>query len=128
MEQISLRWGVSSYNVDKAVDFIMKYTPYKNRELMRSYINRHTEYNTILVGYNEENNIVGICRWNITKSGTVAQVLDFVVVEEYRGKNIIKRFIMEALKVYPKMKFITFIREVKYLGREHRFIQIKKEM
>jgi len=117
---------VSDELLDKLTDFVQKYLPYRDRNLIRHYIELHEGYNTIDYAIDDRGEIIGLCRWNVSKSGTVGHILDLVIRPDWRGRGLARSFLIRALKRFPKGKYLTFEREKKYPNREQRYIPIEQ--
>jgi GNAT superfamily N-acetyltransferase len=103
--------------IQKLTDFILKYLPYTDRDLIGKHLSLHSDYGTI--DYAVENGeIVGVCRWNI--DGDTAHVLDLVIREDCRGRGLAKSFLMRGLKNWNNIKYLTFERETKYPNRKRK--------
>lgn len=94
----------------KIVDFVMKYSTYTDRETIAEYIQQHWQYKTAFVVYDANNEIAAVCRWNVSPSGTVATVLDLIIREDWRNKNLMRQLLTKALWTFPKLKYISFER------------------
>lgn len=97
-------------NLDKLTEFIQEHLKYKDGEQIRKYIKDHKKYGTIDYAIDENGNIIGIVRWNISEDGTVAMILDSAVKKEFRNRNIMKGFLERALKRFTKVTHLEYQR------------------
>lgn len=111
--------------IDDIVDFIIKYSPYKDRDKIREYINLHLLYHTCIVIY-EGDEIIAVARWNISPSGKIAFVLDTIIKEGYRNNGMMKRLIEEGTSVWKSVKYLAWEREWKYPDREQKIYSLKQ--
>lgn len=95
----------------KIVNFIIRHNKYKDRKLIKEYLEQHRKYGTLDYGIDEESNIVAVVRWNI--NGDIADVLDFSIRKDFRNKGLIKDFIKRAMVRFPEIKYISFKRGVR---------------
>ena len=113
-------------DVNKIADFILKYSPYKNKELIKQYILLHLQYKTCFVVYDDDHKICAVSRWNISEDNKTACILDLMIREDYRNKEMIQRMLLQGLQMYPWIKFLKFERETKYPEREPKVYSVDK--
>jgi len=115
-------------DIDRLIEFIKGHTPYtiKDEEL-RNIIELHIKYKTCLIVYDDNNNICALARWNISKDGTCAHILDVMIRRDYRNKKLLMRMLAQGRKMYPNVKYIAFEREEKYPYRKLRVYKLKEE-
>ena len=94
-------------DVESITDFILLYSPYKDREVIKDIIQKHLEYKTAIVVY-DDNEIIAVCRWNISPSGRNANILDLIIRPDWRKKNLIKRILLKGLRMYPNVKWLVY--------------------
>ena len=109
--------GSVSDDIEKIIDFAVKYLPFKDRDILRQEIGKHLKYRTCMVIYDGDE-IIAACRWNLSPSGTVAKILDLIIEEKNRGKGLIKRMLLKGLRMYPTVKYVIWERQSKYPFRE----------
>lgn len=73
----------------------------------------HFKYGTADV-YFYKDEIVAAARWNITKSGFVAEILDLFIKDGVDSVKIIRWFGRRGLEKFPKVKYIKFLRGKKF--------------
>ena len=118
---------MSDMELDRIVSFIQEHNPsYTAKDTLREYIKKHFEYKTGFVFYDNENNIVAVCRWNISKDGTIADILDLYIRKDWRFKHIIQQMLRKGLWIFPKVMFIRFERRKKYPWKDKVLIPINK--
>lgn len=82
------------------------------------YIELHIVYGTLMV-VRDKGDIVAVCRWNM-KSPFEAEILDLVVREDFRHKNISRQMFKKAKEAMPLLQNISFRRK-KYHNRERTY-------
>ena len=121
-------------NIDAIADFVIKYSPKKegvsqyieeNKEKIKEVIVQHINYKTCII-LNDLDGVAGVCRWNISDSGTVATILDLIIAPKYRNKRYINRLLIKGLRMYPNVKFLEWEREIKYPNRERQYFPVDK--
>ena len=114
-------------NIDAIADFVIKYGDRKEeeKEKIKEVITQHINFKTCIVVH-DLNGVAGICRWNVSDSGTVAHILDLIIKPEYRNKRYINRLLIKGLKLYPDVKFLEWEREIKYPNREPQCFSVDK--
>ena len=85
---------------------------------LSKYLELHIIYGTIMI-VRDKGDIVAVCRWNMTKP-THAEILDFVVREDFRNKNLSKGMFKKAKEAMPLLQNISFSRK-KYHNRESKY-------
>jgi hypothetical protein len=108
--------------LDKIIDFVIKYSPHKDREKIKDYVLQHFQYKTAFVGFDDLGEITFVCRWNI--EGRIANILDLYIREDWRGKNLIKQLLWKGLWLFPYVRFIKFERQKKYPNRKPRLYAV----
>jgi len=101
--------------LEKLTEFIQKYLPYTDRNLVKNYLNEHYKFHTIDYAITPQGEIIGLVRWNISDDGETGFILDLAIHPDYRGQGLGKHFILRALKTFPKGKWLVFQR-----GRKNR--------
>ena len=104
--------GLSIY-LEKILDFIQEHLKYHDRELLADYIKQHEKFGTLDYALDTNNNIVAVCRWNVSDDGKVASVLDFAIAGAYRRKGIGRDFIERAMRKFSKIEKIEFQRSIR---------------
>lgn len=113
--------------IDKIVDFYLKYSGrFSGRDEIKQVILKHFLYLTGLVGMDERGEITWVCRWNISPSGQVADVLDFYVREDHRNNGVIREVLEKGLKIFPTVKYIGWERASRKEDRGYRYYPIDK--
>ena len=96
--------------IDKLTDFLWENCPYlheqNTREELRSAVEKHLEYKTIVAQYDSEG-LVGVCRFNVEDSRE-ATILDVAVRKDLRHKDILQRLLLQGLRLYPNVKQLRF--------------------
>lgn len=105
------------YNLIKVLDFIQLHLHYKDRELLKKYIEEHHSYGTFDYAIDMHGHIVAICRWNMKDD--VAEVLDFAIDKKWRDKGVGKDFVLRALKKFPSITKLQFQRGIRGDDRQH---------
>lgn len=73
----------------------------------------HFKYGTADV-HLENNEILAAVRWNITKSGLVANILDLFIKKGCSSTKIMRTFGIRGHERFPKVKYIKFLRGKKF--------------
>jgi len=111
--------------IEDIVDFIVKYSPYKDRDLIKEYIALHIKYGTCIV-ICEDDEVIALARWNISPSGKIAFVLDTIIKEGYRNNGMMRRLIEKGTSVWKDVKYLAWEREWKYPDREQKIYSVKQ--
>jgi hypothetical protein len=118
---------MNDIELNKIVDFIQKYAPqYKDREVIKQYVLKHFEYKTAFVGYDSNNDVIFVCRWNLSNSGIIAHILDLYIREDYRNQNIIQLLLTKGIWNFPTIRYISFERGKKYPNREQKIYSVER--
>lgn len=101
--------GLTLKQINKIVDFIKRNSPYRDEEQICKIIKVHLSYRTCIIVWDEDK-VVSVCRWNISKSGRVAEVLDLIIDKDYRRMGLIKRIIRQGKQMFPTIEVIGWNR------------------
>ena len=112
--------------IQKIVRFVIKYSSYFDKDKIKEFITLHLRYKTCIVVYDDKDNIVAVARWNISPSGTSAQILDVMVREDVRGNGILRQLICRGLRMFPTVKYLSWERETKYPDRETKYYSVEQ--
>jgi len=96
--------------LNKLIDFIQKYLPYKDRDKIKEYILLHEKFQTIDYAI-DRGEVIGVCRWNIIDKDT-AHILDLAIREDWRKKGLARDFLIRGLNKW-QVKYLMFDRELK---------------
>jgi GNAT superfamily N-acetyltransferase len=110
---------VSEELLDKLTDFIEKYLPYRDRDLIKDYIKQHKGFHTIDYAI-DKGDIVGICRWNISDDGKTAFILDLAIREDFRHKGVARDFLIRGLRIWKNVTHLQFKRGTRGDDRQRR--------
>lgn len=117
--------------IDKIVSLITEKLPeYKGKEdEVRGIVLKHMSFGTIEAIF-RNGECIAVTRWNISPTGTTANVLDLVVADGVDGVRIIKKLILRGWLRFPTLKYICFERGLKYSGQKTLSIQkiLRKEL
>jgi N-acetylglutamate synthase-like GNAT family acetyltransferase len=113
-------------DLDKICNFILKYSPYTDKEKIKEFIQLHLKYKTCLIVYNEKNEIIAVARWNILPSGKTAHILDLIIRPDYRNKGFIKKMLIKGLEIWKEVKYLCWDRLEKYPARETRMYSVEQ--
>lgn len=86
-------------------------------ETVKQYIQKHIDYGTGFVSYDEAGEIACVCRWNIINEGKTAEVLDLYIRKNCRGRKIIQELLRRGLQIFPGVNALQYVREIKRPGR-----------
>ena len=96
--------------LDEATEFILKYSTYTDRALVRETIARHLEYKTFFCVLDpKDKSICAVCRFNIAADLSVADIFDIIIREDFRHKDLMREMLMQGIKMWP-VKFLRFER------------------
>ena len=125
MEQYSLKFR--GQLLSDAADFLRKF--YFNLSIsdeeIYNVIKKHIEYGTMDIVYRGEKVIAG-CRWNISETGKICDVLDYYCIQGEDGSKIAKHLIARNWSRFPALEYIRFKRMIKYPTREERLYPIRR--
>lgn len=108
--------------LEKLVEFSQKYLPYTDKDLIKKYISEHSVYGTIDFAIDDNQEIIGLVRYNVSDDGEVGEILDLVIRPDYRNKGLGNHFIRRALKTFPKGKWLVFKRGRKNRNEERKIL------
>lgn len=111
--------------LDKIYDFVKDYFSQYSEEIIKEIIWRHWIYGTIDVVYKGEE-IIAVCRWNISYDGMVCEVLDWVIKPGELGFRIMKHMIARNWRRFPGVKYLSFMRGRKYKNGKSKMYTIKQ--
>jgi len=103
---------MSQEEVNKIIDFILKYSPYTDREQIGNFILTHIRYGTFDYCLDKSGEVIFVCRWNIHK--TTARVFDLIIAPKYRKLRTIKWIMARNLPRFPYVRFLEWERGKKY--------------
>lgn len=109
--------------IEKIFWFVRPYFGQFNDDEILSIINQHWHYGTIDAVY-KNNEVIAVCRWNISPNGKICNVLDLVIRPKEDGVKIMKHLIARNWHRFPALKFLRFERDRKYPDRPAKFYSI----
>jgi len=104
---------LSENDIEKILDFIQEHLKYSDRELLKKYIKEHEKYGTFDYAVDSNGNIVAVVRYNMLQGYTLASILDFAIRKDFRKRGVGKDFILRALKRWPEIEKIAFVRGIR---------------
>jgi len=105
-------------DLEKIVDFVIKYSIYFDREKIKEVIKLHIAYGTILCPLDKDKEIMGLAIWNIRDE--TAYISEVIVNPKYRGIKFIKFLFARGWNKFPNVKYINFKRR-KYGNKERTY-------
>jgi GNAT superfamily N-acetyltransferase len=104
--------GVITVNetVEKAVDFIMAHSTYKNRDNLLERVQQHYDYKTCKILMDTGSGIFAVVLWDISPDQEVCTIRDLVIREDHRNQGLMKQFLKEGLKIWP-VKYLEWNRD-----------------
>jgi len=115
---------------DAIIDFIQKYAPHHfDRTKIKEYIQLHFKYKTAFVVFDDNKEIIAICRWNLLENDTKAKILDFIIREDARekwGNKIFSQLLRKGLWIFPNVKEIGWERSRRTKDRGLRFYKVEQ--
>lgn len=115
----------TKHPVEAVFDFVKPYFPAVDDKEMLDVITKHWLYGTMDV-VERNGKIIAVCRWNMSETGKVCEVLDLFISPGEHGVRIMKHLIARNWHRYPNTRFIKFARERKYPGRAERIYSIRR--
>lgn len=112
--------------LDKVIDFVVKYSPYTNREEIGRIIKLHLMFHTCLVTVDKEEEITSVCRWNIENKGRTAHILDYYIREDCRNRGFIQEHLRKGLSIFPTVKTIKWERLTKYPTKKQSIYSVRQ--
>jgi Acetyltransferase (GNAT) family. len=106
--------------LEKLTCFIQAYLPYTDRNLVKNYLSKHYKFHTIDFALDENQEVIGLVRWNISDDGETGFILDLAIRPDWRNKGLGNHFIARALKSFPKAKWLVFKRGRKLRNEERK--------
>ena len=77
--------------------------------MIEQYLKIHSDLGTIDYAIDGDK-IIGLVRFNVSEDGETGHILDLAIHPDYRGQGLGKRFILKALRTFPKGKYLEFER------------------
>lgn len=114
---------VAKHPVDGIVDFVKPYFSRLSEAMIRSIISKHWEFGTVDAVYRGDE-IIACVRWNMSASGLIFEVLDFIVKPGEDGVKLARHLIARNWHRFPQAKIIRFERRRKYPTRGLRIYSI----
>jgi hypothetical protein len=99
------------------VEFIYHYATYTSKDELRERIQKHIEYKTCKILFDEARDIYAACLWNISPDGLEAYVIDMCLREDYRNGKTVIEILKEGLKIWP-VKFLRYNRDYNNDGHD----------
>jgi ribosomal protein S18 acetylase RimI-like enzyme len=106
----------------KLTEFIQKYLPYTDRDLIQKYLKEHSIYGTIDYALDDNQEVIGLVRWNVSENGEIGIICDLAIRPDWRNKGLGNHFIRNALKKYPQGKWLVFKRGRKTRNEERKIL------
>jgi hypothetical protein len=69
-------------------------------------LQKHAEWNTIVSISDDEGELIGVCRFNIT--GCESYILDIAIRPDKKNKGMLRELLIRGLKHYPNVKQLRF--------------------
>ena len=108
---------------NKIVSFLMEHSIHDDVEQSIDCVDKHTEYNTMLV-LEEDDEVIAVARWNIT--GAVAHILEAVVRPDKRNGDTLRKMIDMGLMLNPDITGVTWDRKRKYPNSKRREYKVRR--
>jgi hypothetical protein len=92
---------------DDPVKFMLHYSTYKTYETLAVRLQAHKDYKTCRIVVDPyDNTVISVCLWNIMDNGKTAHVLDFIVREDWRNKNLGIKILKDVMRIWELEKLI----------------------
>lgn len=111
------------HSLDELVEFVDRVLKVGDEAKIKSLILGHLQYGTLELIYDGDT-IVAACRYNI--KGTIADILDLIIDENYSGIPVMKSLILNGWKKWPGVRYLRFWRMGKYPLRKPRIYPISR--
>jgi hypothetical protein len=104
------------------VEFLWYYAEDKNgkkvykKETLEKKVQAHLQNKMCRIILDQDSNICACCFWSIDPDCVVATVTDLVIREDYKDKDLMRRILIDGLKIWP-VQFIKYRRD--YTENEH---------
>ena len=105
---------------DKLLKFLIEF----DAEALNPLFYEHFRYGTADV-YFENGEILAAARWNISKSGYIANILDLFIKEGTPSVKVMRWFGRRGRERFPKIKYIKFLRGKKFPEDKARIYKIE---
>lgn len=112
--------------VSQATTFILENSRYTDKEKIEEVIQKHIEYKTCLIVYDDNDEITAVCRWNISEDGIVAHILDVIVRKDQRNLKLLRRLIYKGFEMWPGVKYLSWERLRKYPYRKPKMYSLEQ--
>ena len=106
--------------LEKLVEFVKTYLPYTDKDLIKKYLEEHNVYHTLYYAIDEQGEIVGVCRWNISEDSKTAHILDLAIRPDFRNQGVGKDFLKRGLSLWKNVTHLVFERGSRGDKRERR--------
>ena len=101
---------MTSDQIEKVIDFYIKYLGQLDKDKAREQILEHLKFGTVDYAVDDKGNIIGLCRWNISECGTVAKVIDLAIDPKWRKQGVGRSFLVRGLKLWKNVTHVEFER------------------
>lgn len=91
-------------------EFIWHYSTYEKKDELRERVQKHLAYKTCRVVLDKANLVCAVCLWNISPDQVEARVADMVIREDYSKKDLMRRILIDGMKIWP-VKFLRYCRD-----------------
>ena len=106
-------------------EFVRPHFRDTDANVLYDLIQQHYLYGTIDAVYRGQG-MVACCRWNISPSGKLCEVLDLVVKPGEDGFKLMKHLVARNWHRFPTCEYIAFKRDGKYADRKMSYLPIKQ--
>jgi len=106
--------------LEKLVEFVKKYLPYTDKDLIKKYLEEHNAYHTLYYAIDVQGEIVGVCRWNISEDSKTAYILDLAIRPDFRKMGVGKDFLKRGLSLWKNVTHLVFKRGTRGDERERK--------
>ena len=101
---------MNEQRLNELVEFYEKYLTDREKGRAEVYILEHLKYGTFDYVVNDKNEVIGLCRWNISDDGKTALICDLAIDKAWRGKGLGKHFLKRGLQLWKDVTKIEFQR------------------
>ena len=102
--------------LDNVIDFMKSYTYYNDRALKEKLLG-HLEYKTCKILLDKDGKVCGVCCWNISADGLIADITDIILREDFRGRDMMRKMLEGELKIW-NVKYLRYVRDYNADGHD----------
>jgi hypothetical protein len=83
------------------IEFMLHYSTYQSYETHAVRLQAHQAYKTCRIILDPaDDTVIAVCLWNISADGKTAHVLDYIVREDWRNRNLAIQILRDGMKIW----------------------------